>query len=236
MTDQPDRHPREEANRPEQYRYPLDSIGLPKWPALLVTGKRVTLDQAIEINFRTASSWWSTNDKEFLEFIAESIGASIEGYGYLNFTQEMREKWGHLSLEYLCNSNIVSSYIGGPHGWCSWDGHIFANSYNIGKYPSVVEVHSEWEQIAKAFPFLSLRCQLLDGESSEDGDRKALVEYVIEDGKVEAFVPEDPTPMVANVGLDFNMVAALFNSRLREHGTEQQFTERYNRFKELRGL
>lgn len=217
------------------YTSPLE-VALPKWPALLVMGNRVTPEQAIEINFRTASGWWSTNDREFLKFVADTIGTKMGQYGSMEFGNEIREKWGFIDLSYLTNSNIMTCYVGGLHGWCSWDGAIFANSYNIGKWPSVAEVQGEWEHIANAFPFLSLRCQLLDGESSEDGERKALVEFVVKDGKVETFVPEDSTPMMPNVGLDMDAFAANFNSPYREHGPEYLFTERYARFKAIRGL
>lgn len=215
---------------------PSLKLGLPKWPALLVSGAKVTPDQAIEINFRTASDYWSTNDREFLAFIADTIGTDLTEYGSLNFSREISQKWGHISLSYLSNSNIVSSYIGGPHGWCSWDGTIFSNSYNIGKWPSVDAVFEDWSRIAEAFPFLSLRSQLLDGETADDGVRNAVVEFVVADGKVNAFEPEDKTPMVTAAGLDMDYFARNFNNRYREHGTEQSFTERYERFKVLRGL
>lgn len=212
-------------------------VGLPKWPALLVMGRRVTHEQAIEINFRTSSAWWSTNDREFLEFVADTIGTTVGEYGFMDFGKDIREKWGFLDLSYLENSNIMSSYIGGPHGWCSWDGVIFANSYNIGKWPSVEEVEQDWKAIAEAFPFLSLRCQLLDGENVEEGERQALVEFRVNAGEVEVFYPdEDRTPMMPTVGPDISAFMANRNSRYREHDPEHLFTQRYEIFKQIRGL
>jgi hypothetical protein len=41
------------------------NLYLPKWPGLLVVGKPVTREQAMEIIIRTDSLWFSTNDYKF---------------------------------------------------------------------------------------------------------------------------------------------------------------------------
>lgn len=210
------------------------NVNLNKWPAMLVVGEKVTVEQAIEINFRTACSYWSSNDKDFLAFIAEVIGANVGNYRNVEFTDEIREAWGHIPLEYLSNSNIVSSYIGGPHGWCSWDGEIFSNSYNIGKWPTVREVYDDWCRIAEAFPFLNLRCQLMSGECSEER-LTALVEFVVKDGAVEVLIP-DATPMITASDCDISRFISMLNNRYREHGSELDFVTRYNTFKAIRGF
>lgn len=213
-------------------------VNLNKWPALLVVGDKVTDEQAIEINFRTTSAWWSTNDHEFLDFIAKTIGTTTRNFMGIDFNQSIRDAWGHIELEYLANSNIVSAYIGGPHGWCSWDGDVFANSYNIGKWPTVEEVFNEWKAIAEAFPFLNLRCQLLDGEQCEVDDRpvSAIVEFIVKDGTVEVIIP-DRVPMTT-VDSDGNVkkFTRMYNSLYREHGTEADFIERFETFKRIRGI
>ena len=56
----------------------------------------------------------------------------------------LKKDISHIELEYLSNHRIVSSWIGGPHGWCNWEGNIGCNNYNIGKHPSCKEVYNEW--------------------------------------------------------------------------------------------
>jgi hypothetical protein len=46
-----------------------------------------------------------------------------------------------------------------------------------------MEVARDWGAIAKAFPFLELKCQLFDREGCEDGG-KPLVEFVVNGGTV----------------------------------------------------
>lgn len=81
----------------------------------------------------------------------------------------------------------MSCWIGGTHGWCDWDGTIFANSFNVGKWPTVEEVEKDWQAIAAAFPFLDLRSQLLNRGSSEAVDEGAspVVEFVVRNSRVE---------------------------------------------------
>lgn len=184
----------------------LFNKGLPKWPALIVKGKPVTKDQAKEIIIRTDGLSFCSNDKEFEKDINEIMFGVRESWmglteavekkfnlpkhqGY-DYTNAKREEYGTLPLEYLRNSRILSSWIGGPHGWCSWNGYIGCNNYNIGKYPDVETVFNEWVEIAKAFPFLDLRCQLLSGETCEMG-AKPVVEYIVKDGKVELIEPAE---------------------------------------------
>lgn len=175
-----------------------------KWPALLVQGKKVTKEQAIEINFRTCGGYLSTNDENFLTQLAECFGVGLKGYGYFDY-EELDEKLHLVELEYLSNQNICSSWVGGVHGWCNWEGNIFSNNSNIGKWPSFEEVETDWKNIATAFPFLDIRCQLLNHEAGCEGEEgivsEAIVEFVVKDGKVEAFVPS--SIMIPSVVPDF---------------------------------
>jgi hypothetical protein len=200
----------------------LLNIGLIKWPALVVKGEPVTKDQAKEILIRTDSLYLSCNDREWEEFIqtkfydidpSTSMGNGRRRYDQID--EELREKHGisekdHTrlweikgeyedsvgsieGLEYLQNSRIASSWIGGAHGWCNWDGTIGTSEYNIGKYPSVSEVYEEWKIIAREFPFLDLRCQIMNEESCGDDEDnttiKPVVEFVVKAGKVKLIEP-----------------------------------------------
>lgn len=214
----------------------VKAVKLPKWPAFLVTGKKVTEDQAIEILFRT-QPFVSTNDDAFLEYVKDSIRRKlgdrfVPDYPYSIFPREAFDNIRE--VYFIGNHRIAASYIGGPHGWCDWDGTIFSNSTNIGKWPSVEGVYREWSVVAEAFPFLSLRCQLLDGEWVEEGERKALVEFRVEGGKVEAFIPEDTKPMISPAGFDALGACLGFDVR-GEHIPEYLFDQYFDRFLTLRG-
>jgi hypothetical protein len=166
-----------------------------KWPALIVMGKKVTPEQAMEILIRTDSWWFSGNDHHLEKQLKEIAGLYLDKDNCEDWRtahdldQVVKEAHGVLDLEYLTNARIVSSWVGGPHGWCDWNGNIFCNNYNIGKWPSVKEVYEEWEKIAAAFPYLDLRCQLMNCETSED-DPQPVVEFVVFGGKVHLVEPE----------------------------------------------
>lgn len=185
----------------------LINRGLPKWPCLLVVGKPVSTDAAKEIIIRTDGLFFSTNDRTFerhANFLiygveAESYNLTTELLKKLNtsnyskvydYENKQRAKYGTIDLTYLNNRRIVSSYIGGPHGWCDWDGNIGCNTYNIGKWPSIKEVRDDWAAIAKTFPFLDLRSQLLDKEQCEQPQGNPVVEFVVKNGKVRVVEPK----------------------------------------------
>lgn len=146
-----------------------------KWPRLIVNGKPVTVDQAEQILVRTNGTYLHCNDHVWEReaykifglpdiFSPEHDDKKTEPGGLRSlFEQEERgiAELGMLRLNYLENSRIATSYIGGTHGWCDWDGSIGCADYNIGKWPSCEEVTSDWKQIARAFPYLDLKCQVV---------------------------------------------------------------------------
>ncbi len=179
------------------------SIELPKWPCLLVQGKKVTKAQAAEIIVATQSSpVIHCNDigvesklRDLFE-IKQEKGSDSYYHNDEDSVQSAIKSYGMLSLFYLTNNQICSSWIGGPHGWCHWNGNILANNYNIGKWPTVEEVTEDWSKIAEKFPFLTLKSQLLNEEACSDfvEQMKPLVEFVVEKGKVT--VNEHPSDMI----------------------------------------
>ncbi len=111
---------------------------------------------------------------------------------YYEFKEKIESKYDPLDLSYLQNSRIVSSWIGGPHGWCDWNGKIYTSNYNIGKWPSIEEVYNDWIKIAEAFPYLELKCQLMNHEAGEeDAEVTPVVEFSIKKGKVEIYEPKE---------------------------------------------
>lgn len=174
------------------------NIGLPKWPAMVIKGANVTPEQAQEILIRTARFPLSTNDRDFERAIYGVLGVhryadvySLEHYDALHSAVS---SLGVLNLSYLRNDRIASCWIGGPKGWCNWDGTIGTSNYNIGKWPSVGEVADDWRAIAKAFPYLTLRCQLFCREVCEEG-KVPLVEFTVDAGDVLVWKPESDLGM-----------------------------------------
>lgn len=160
---------------------PIAYLG--KWPRLLVRGDPVTEQQANAIILRTtALHYLHGNDRAWNRAVHEVLGLVPDDIGYPTpeSGRAVEDRLRILNLEYLTNDRIVSAYIGGPHGWCNWDGTIGCSDYNIGKWPEMEEVDAEWRKIAAAFPFLRLEAQLV----TDEGDGEVAVAWRIEDGRV----------------------------------------------------
>lgn len=177
-------------------------LRLPKWSSCEVFGNMITQKQATEIIVKTDISIpdfkYASNEHIFCKELNKLFGISDNpSYNdvkddkkrfelineYYDRLQSFREKYGILDIEYIDNARITSSYVGGPHGWCNWDGNICQLNKNIGKWPSVEEVYKEWSLIAKTFPFLNLCCTLYTGEYCED-NIEPVVRYRVKDGFV----------------------------------------------------
>ena len=204
------------------------NINLPKWPALVVVGKKVTEAQAAEILVKTDTHLpdfeYAGNDRKLRQDLQDLFGIP-NPIPYEKGSQEVQDKrlkemhkrWaiidalrqhcGKVGLEYLSNDRIVSSWIGGPHGWCDWNGTVFCNNYNIGKYPSVKTVETEWKAIAAAFPFLSLKAWLYSGETGEE-NTVPVVRFDVWEGKAEAF--KHKTDVVPSPSFDLNGMTKSF--------------------------
>lgn len=174
------------------------SVDLPKWPGLIVEGTSVTPQQAREILIRTDSHLPAfrgcSNAQHLEDYLSLLFG--IKGapdtdpthwHTHWEAVQNLRKRLRMVEgLQYLSNAQILSCWVGGPHGWCSWDGIIRANTFNIGKWPSVDEVIREWAAIAEAFPYLTLTAWLHDKESCQEG-AQPIVRFEVERGHVVAF-------------------------------------------------
>lgn len=186
----------------------LLNVDLTKWPRLVVVGDPVTREQAMEILVRTDRLEFSSNDAAFSKRCAsylyglDTTGNRSWGYwtlsdafegnngrtdydGYQEYRDKVRVELQPLGLRYLENSRIVSTWIGGTYGWCDWDGTIGCSNNNIGKWPTVGDVYEDWKDIARAFPYLDLRCQLI----TDEGEGDLVVEYHVEGGTVTVHAP-----------------------------------------------
>jgi hypothetical protein len=155
---------------------------LPKWPAMFVRGDSLTKEQAFEIIRRTDLFF----DSIFEGFnsaspdLKKKFSVPLAQQGFGKFSKWC-ECWGYIRSSYLRNDWIDSNYIGGPHGWCHPDGKI-QSFYNIGKYPSVEDILSDWQVVAEQFPFLTLTATIFSGEMTESGI-EPLFDVVVKDGQ-----------------------------------------------------
>lgn len=224
-----------------------------KWPRLLVVGEPVTQEQANEIIVRTTPLHYiGTNDDAWAWQVKEALGLRLE----LDLTHDdyrpevsieqrlaklsvldahidaRKAALGTLDLYYLGNGEqIASCYFAGPHGWCAWDGQIGASSYNIGKWPTPEEVHSDVVEIAEAFPFLTMTVQVLgdhyvpDSTGSDDAygsyvaDETAPVTWHIKGGQVEVDVaPRPPITEPTDPEMDEKFMMWRFSDPHAERG------------------
>lgn len=182
----------------------LREKGLPKWPQMLVSGKRVTIDQAKDIIFKTdtffinESTVGGGNNQNFNDYYREIAGLNdfrkyfryagnqgqvLVDWHRLSFSKDLlRDHLQVLDLSYLNTDWGSSNYVGGPHGWCHPTGEI-SFSDNIGKWPDTSEVEIEFIKIAKAFPYLELVATLMDGEDGEENS--PVVNFFIKNGEVQ---------------------------------------------------
>jgi len=224
-----------------------------------VIGKKVTHEQAEEIILRTSTlSYFSTNSGEVSSklmeiFFGELLNKRTIGHHartlYDILPSDKAERRINSTyirinsiatqLEFLLNQRIVSAYIGGPHGWCDWDGTVGCDSYNIGKWPSIEEVYNEWKLIAATFPYLELNCRLFSGETCEE-NIVPVVEFTVNDGKVVVTEPKN-TDSKAPTKLDTDFTAERLTNPTAELGIdldklENIFRKVVKRFTETRIL
>ena len=172
-----------------------------KWPAMLITGEKVTEEQAMDIIIRTDEAvvnpnmYTFGNNQDFGKQWAKLIDVR---YDYDESVYSRSECINFVSLEYLYNHLLGSCWIGGSHSWIWEDGSIFRFS-NIGKWPSTEKVFDELKRIAQAFPYLKLKVTLFDEQvmfdfyingmkiadaAYEDVLDKALCSFTVENGEV----------------------------------------------------
>lgn len=180
------------------------SLGLPKWPQLYITGPDVSVEEAKAIIFKNETfltslgssggnnhEWnrWAVNLMGLTAVSARYEGGTLDwedgarSQALLRLGWAIREKWREeraIRTNYVYIDRASCSFIGGPHGWCSPEGKIYYDD-NVGKWPSVAEVHADLVSIAEAFPFVKMAATLFDGESCTDG-RRPVVTFQVANG------------------------------------------------------
>lgn len=186
---------------------------LTKWPRLIVVGDPVTREQANDILIRTNDRYFFTNDHAWEQIVADVYGIPLGKYGLDHqASAAVFERLGVLNLRYLTNARIMSSWIGGPHGWCDWDGRIGCNTHNIGKWPAVEEVQEDLDAIAGTWPFLRMQVQLV----TDEGEGELAAMWVVRDGTPTFVEPGERLPM-ADLS-EGQLLDRLLSGRLSERG------------------
>lgn len=216
-------------NKPHKEN-PLFKIPLPKWPEMRVEGKSISEDQAAEIILRTdyTSRHVLLNDKEWENTVIKTLKTpkindecyKLEDNEYQKEIEKYNKKLDkYLSkikyiqdIEYIRPDRIGSVYVGGSHGFVDWDGTIGTCGHNIGKWPSIQNIHYEWKVIAREFPYLDLRCQLFSGENCEE-NTSPIVEYIVKDGVAEIKNPTEAIVYRKEWGFDLEKQAFILNER-----------------------
>ena len=189
-------------------------IDLTKWPRLIVAGDPVTREQANDILIRTNGRYNHTNDGAWERAVAAVYGITLDQYGSMEWksAKAAYDRLGVLELHYLNNSQVMSSWIGGPHGWCDWDGRIGCSTYNIGKWPSVEDVQEDLDAIAGAWPFLRMHLQLV----TDEGEGQLAAMWVVGDGTATLVEPGEQMPIVELS--ESQMLSRLMAPQLGERG------------------
>ena len=186
--------------------------GLPKWPQHYVTGQTLQPELAKEIIRRTDSFFaggHGGNNHDYDRWVRKMLGMpcdwldlpkdpdpKTEPDAFRAFYQKrrveedaFRRRWHTISTQYVHNSWVSCAFVGGPYGWCHPDGEIgFID--NVGKWPSVRDVFSDWTVLAEAFPFLNIGVTLFYGEECEE-DKAKVVSFRVLNGLVEVVDPKE---------------------------------------------
>ena len=183
---------------------------LPKWPQMKVSGKPVTVEQAKEIIRRTDSLFAhgsGGNNHRFNVWAFNKVGYPHDEDNRIpdgpdrikklqalwDAQDDWRKRWGVVETSYVRNSWASSAFIHGPAGWCHPDGTI-SYIYNVGKWPIGEEVRQDWEEIARAFPFLELAVVLMSGEECEEGSQPVMA-FEVRQGEVQVVDPLVADPL-----------------------------------------
>lgn len=188
-------------------------IDLTKWPRLIVAGDPVTREQANDILIRTNDRYLFTNDSAWEQAVAGVYGIAMGKYGLdWQSAKTVFDQLRVLDLHYLNNSRVMSAWIGGPHGWCDWDGRIGCNTHNIGKWPTVEEVQEDLDAIAGAWSFLRMQVQLV----TDEGEGELAATWVVQDGAATFVEPGKRLPTADLT--EGQVLDRLLTGRLSERG------------------
>lgn len=179
---------------------------LPKWPALIVTGKPITKDQARDVIRVTDDTFVYANgdlDSASYSLMANRLIIPLRPqwvYDSLLLSRDSRferqlrmeeyeaqaiwsYQWGSLKIGELRNHIISYGY-----GWCRPNGYIGLID-NIGKWPKIRSIYEDLISIASTFPYLSMGVTIMSASRTEGGS--PVVSMRVKEGTVTLVDPED---------------------------------------------
>lgn len=182
---------------------------LPKWPQCVVTGTKISKEQALEIIRRTDCFFNLppfANDRRTAKKIVDILhipdydamkhhtsGSEDDDKQWRAFwdaNRKWQDDWGYMFLHYLSNDWILCDMAQGCQGWCNPNG-VIDYHFNIGKWPESTEVLEELELIAKTWPFLELECTLYSEEYCSDEESHPIISFLVRNGEVEVIDPAE---------------------------------------------
>ncbi|OLT25850.1 hypothetical protein BJF83_22480 [Nocardiopsis sp. CNR-923] len=203
---------------------------LGKWPRLLVAGDPVTPDQADDIIIRTTPVWrLSYAQGQTRTALYDMFGLrphpTVPDAPDLESVRAANAALGILGLNHLHNERIVSAWIGGLRGWCAWDGHIGASTYNVGPNPVADDVAHDLHLIAETWPHLNMRVQLALDDPDE-GPTVPAISWYVHEGAVRV-VSTDQFVVVpdSTVDADFDAGRHLIPARERVQAAVDRVAE-----------
>ena len=180
-----------------------------KWPQCIISGDKVTEEQALDIIKRTDDFYVYPigNNRVFIKMAIEALKIPQETpIKNTDTAEEIRKKFETdtknkeeyfkknkiitQDISYIKNSYISSSFIFGYCGWVHIDGTI-GYSFNIGKWPTAEEIVNDLFLLGENFPYLKMFVTIMDNENGYA--TKSLDTYVLDHGQV--YLLEKPIPI-----------------------------------------
>lgn len=174
--------------------------GLPKWPQLIITGPDVDPEQAMDFILRTDGfltepcEFSGGNEHDFNNSYRERAGLnrlnnSEDFHAKWELQRKLRERIGFVDLRYVPSRFASCAYVYGPHGVVSPTGKV-SHHHNVGKWPGVEDILSDFKALARAFPWLELWATVYDREWCEE-DGIPLVTFRVKSGRARVVKTRD---------------------------------------------
>lgn len=215
-----------------------------KWPQCIISGDKVTEEQALDIIKRTDDFYVYPigNNRVFIKMAMEALKIPQETpIKDTDTAEEINKKFETdinnkekyfkknkiiaQSISYLKNSYISSCFIAGYCGWVHTDGTI-GYSFNIGKWPTAKEIVDDLFLFGENFPYLKMFVTIMDNEN--DYATKSLDTYILDHGQVHLL--EEPIPIEEldlTIGQEYageNELDMDFVTRILSNASENKFS------------
>jgi len=211
-----------------------ENVSWPTWPGLLVVGDKISEEQAAEILLKT-QNWFLLDSisqesllyKELKKIYVSSFPEEDRISDILMDFDIIEQKIQQLEVNYLSNDRIYSSWIGGLHGWCDWDGNIFCNNYNVGKWPSIEYIEDELVLVASSFPFLNFTLQLLSEEIHSEENSYPIYTCEVKNGYAKEI---DTNNFICSTSTDYHSFDILHEDWLNDKKHVDRICKQFKKY------